>query len=137
MKKTMYFICCLLFASLICAILIGCKLSFMTSAFFAVLITVMLWAVLKVLKNKANSFFSECENCKRIFALKKIKTELVRREDISILVELKQMHAKGGVVAETHPHYVPGERLFYEHHYECRYCGRRTVKLVTKDVKKE
>ena len=85
---------------------------------------------------KTKSFLFKCENCNRIFAVKKIKTELVRKEDISILVELKQMHAKGGVVAETLPHRVPGERMFYEHHYECRYCGRRIVKSVTKDVKK-
>ena len=137
MKKTMRFVCYLLLAVVICTILIVGKLSFMTSAFFSVLICAILWSVDKILGNRAAPFLSKCENCKRVFAVKKIKTELVRKEDISILVELKQMHAKGGVVAETHPCYVPGERMFYECHYKCRYCGNKTVKTITKDAKKE
>ena len=83
----------------------------------------------------AKKYFLQCPNCKKIFALKKIKSELAKKEDISILVELKDKD-EYGKITKTREEYIPGERKFYNDVYICKHCNEKTIKHRTKDIKK-
>lgn len=55
---------------------------------------------------------STCPECRKIFALKKTKEEIVGQEDVSVLVETKMRNNRQEVVG-TGEQYVPGVRTTY------------------------
>lgn len=98
-------------------------------------LTLLYFIARSIYRKIAKRFLMQCPNCKKLFALKKIDTKLVKKEDISILVELKDKNAYGETTG-TREDYIPGERKFYNEVYLCKHCNNKTVKHITKDVKK-
>ncbi len=76
-----------------------------------------------------------CKSCKKWFAMKETEKNLVGKEDIQVFERLTQPHVKGAVEKMV-DRFVPGERLFYEVTYRCRFCGAEEKESVFKDVKK-
>ena len=74
---------------------------------------------------------STCPECRKIFALKKTKEEIVGQEDVSVLVETKMRNNRQEVVG-TGEQYVPGVRTTYREYYTCKHCGN----VVTRDYTK-
>ena len=74
---------------------------------------------------------STCPECRKIFALKKTKQEIVGQEDVSVLVETKMRNNRQEVVG-TGEQYVPGVRTTYREYYTCKHCGN----VVTRDYTK-
>lgn len=71
---------------------------------------------------------STCPECKKLFALKKTKEEIIGQEDVSVLVETKMRNNEQKVVG-TGEQYVPGVKTTYREYYTCKHCGH----VVTKD----
>ena len=107
------------------------KISLMNVA----LLTFLYFIIRNLYRKIAKKFLLQCPNCKKIFALKKIKSELAKKEDISILVELKDKDAYGKITG-TREEYIPGERKFYNDIYICKHCNKTITKRRTKEVEK-
>lgn len=69
-----------------------------------------------------------CPECRKLFALKKTKEEIIGQEDVSVLVETKMRNNEQKVVG-TGEQYVPGVKTTYREYYTCKHCGH----VVTKD----
>lgn len=109
------------------------------SATLAIFITVVVWllyfGVCKLSNYISFNYLGKCNSCGKMFAMRKRDTKLTKKEDISILVELKEKDA-GGNVTGTKEEYIPGERRFYKTTYVCKYCHYKSAKTKTKDIKK-
>ncbi len=99
------------------------------------LLTFLYFIIQNLYRKIAKKYLLQCPNCKKIFALKKIKSELAKKEDISILVELKEKDAYGKITG-TREEYIPGERKFYNDIYICKHCNEKIIKHRTKDIEK-
>ena len=75
-----------------------------------------------------------CSTCKKWFALRWDRNELIKSEDISILAELKTKNKMGEVIG-TQEQYVPGTRKTYNKIYRCRKCGAVSYKTYSEDTK--
>ena len=78
---------------------------------------------------------STCPSCRKIFALKKTKEEVIGQEDVSVLVETKMRDNQQKVVG-TGEQYVPGVKTTYREYYTCKYCGETFTKDYTKKTPK-
>ncbi len=76
-----------------------------------------------------------CTHCKKWFAMEIKEKTLTRREEIMILERLMKPNPKGGVETAL-DHYTPGERIYYDILYACKYCGAEEKRVVSEDVKK-
>jgi hypothetical protein len=70
--------------------------------------------------------FGRCISCNKLFAIKKVKTNLINVADISIKKELKQRNSNGEVIG-TSEQYIPGTKKTYEIIHQCKYCKQRQV----------
>ncbi len=75
---------------------------------------------------------ARCQACKRWGALKLIKTEILKQENISVLVELEDRGLNRQVIG-THDQYIPGKRNTYQDTYKCKHCGNLEIRIRTKD----
>ena len=75
---------------------------------------------------------AKCHACKRWNALKLLKTEILKQEKISVLVELKQRNMNREVTG-TQDQYIPGKRKTYQDTYQCKYCGNLEIRTHTED----
>ena len=75
---------------------------------------------------------AKCHVCKRWNALKLLKTEILKQEKISVLVELKQRNLNREVTG-TQDQYIPGKRKTYQDTYQCKYCGNLEIRTHTED----
>lgn len=73
-----------------------------------------------------------CHACKHWGALKKVQTDLLKTEDISVLMELEDRNSNRQVIG-THDQYVPGKRNTYRNIYKCQYCGNLEAYKYTVD----
>ena len=121
----------LIFELIKLSLLDSLKISLMNVA----LLTFLYFIIRNLYRKIAKKFLLQCPNCKKIFALKKIKSELAKKEDISILVELKDKDAYGKITG-TREEYIPGERKFYNDVYICKHCNKTITKRRTKEVEK-
>lgn len=74
----------------------------------------------------------KCHSCNRWGALKKVQTDLLKTEDISVLMELEDRNSNRQVIG-THDQYVPGKRNTYRNIYKCQYCGNLEAYKYTVD----
>ncbi len=86
--------------------------------------------------NFSFNLLRRCNLCKRFFAVKKISENVVRTENIEILEALRQPHLKGEVHTMVE-RFVPGERIYSEIVYECKFCREKHSVLKSKDVKND
>ena len=71
------------------------------------------WVVLTILSIWMwKRWNAKCHACKRWNALKLLKTEILKQEKISVLVELKQRNLNREVTG-TQDQYIPGKRKTY------------------------
>ncbi len=77
----------------------------------------------------------KCNHCKKWFAMKIKEKTVVRKEEIKILERLFKHNVKGGVEPEL-DHFTPGERLYYDIRYCCKYCGAEEKDMYVKISKK-
>lgn len=82
-----------------------------------------LWLVLLI---------DKCPACKKLFAMKPARTELLGKENISVKQELNNYDSNHDVIG-THEQYVPGTREYYRKWYVCKYCGNKYYKNFKKD----
>lgn len=75
---------------------------------------------------------SRCHICKRWNALELTKTETLKQEDISVLVELEHRNTNREVIG-TQDQYIPGKRKTYQDTYKCKYCGHLETCTRTED----
>lgn len=97
------------------------------------LITVVVIVALVLIRKKRLKL--RCKGCKKNWVMKLIKTDLISKEDISILAELKKRNSSGEVVG-TSEQYIPGTRSKYRSIYECRRCGHQEVRTYKVDKKR-
>ena len=64
----------------------------------------------------------KCDSCRKLFAMKKVQTDVINSRGINIKTELNQKDLNGEVVG-TIEQFVQGTREFYETTYECKHCG--------------
>ena len=74
----------------------------------------------------------KCHACKRWGAMKRIQTELLKQEDISVLMEMAHRNVRGDYIG-SHEQYIPGKRKIYKDTYKCQYCGNFESYTYTKD----
>lgn len=91
---------------------------------WAVLIFLSIW-----MRKRWNA---KCHACKHWNALKLLKTEVLKQEKISVLVELEQRNLNREVTG-THDQYIPGNRKTYQDTYKCKYCGNLEIRMRTED----
>ena len=84
----------------------------------------------------AEKLLKKCNSCGRIFAIRKTDENVVRTEDVAILEVLRQPHLKGEVHTMVE-RFVPGQRIYTEISYECKFCGKKHTVLHSKDVKND
>jgi len=77
----------------------------------------------------------KCPSCGKRFCLKKEGKEVVGRENVSVLMEVKTRNSAGEVTG-SQEQYVPGERTTYQVNYVCKKCGERCHSSFVKDVPK-
>lgn len=91
------------------------------------------WVTLIILSIRMWKWWnSKCHACKRWNALKLLKTEILKQEKISVLVELKQRNLNREVTG-TQDQYIPGKRKTYQDTYQCKYCGNLEIRTHTED----
>lgn len=96
-------------------------------------IMVVGWAVLIILSIWMwKRWNAKCHACKRWNALKLLKTEVLKQEKISVLVELEQRNLNREVTG-TQDQYIPGKRKTYQDTYQCKYCGNLEIRTHTED----
>ncbi len=76
-----------------------------------------------------------CTHCRKWFAMELQTKTLVRKEQIRIYERLTRPNPKGTLETAIE-RFAPGERLYYDLVYVCKYCGAEEKELVWKDVKK-
>ena len=64
-----------------------------------------------------------CSYCKGFFALKRLRTDLVGEESISVKMEVNDKDSNG-VIIGSREQYVPGTRKKYQDTFICRKCGK-------------
>lgn len=100
------------------------------SLFIFVILFILIKAV-SILIDKTLDKLGRCISCKKLFAMRKIETNLIEVADISIKKELKQRNLSGEVMG-TSEQYIPGTRKTYETIHECKYCKQRQSKKYAK-----
>ena len=91
------------------------------------------WVVLTILSIWMwKRWNAKCHACKRWNALKLLKTEILKQEKISVLVELKQRNLNREVTG-TQDQYIPGKRKTYQDTYQCKYCGNLEIRTHIED----
>ncbi len=76
----------------------------------------------------------KCNRCKKWFAMKMQKKTIVRKDEIKILERTYKHSPKGGLELAL-DHFTPGERLYYDVRYACKYCGAEEKEYACEDVK--
>lgn len=76
---------------------------------------------------------SKCPNCKKLFALQKVRTELIKEEDVNVRVETKNKNLRGEVIG-TGEQFVPGKRKTYKTVFVCKKCGENAFSTWQQDV---
>lgn len=76
-----------------------------------------------------------CPECRKLFALKKTKEEVIGQENVSVLVETKMRDTRQNVVG-TSEQYVPGVKTTYREYYTCKNCGNTFTQDYTKRTPK-
>ena len=72
----------------------------------------------------------KCHACKRWNALKRISTDVIKQENISVLMELEHRDLSRQVTG-THDQYIPGKRSTYKDTYKCKHCGNLETNIYT------
>ena len=75
-----------------------------------------------------------CSYCRKMFALRRARVEVISREDISVLVDIEN-RGKNGETLQT-SQYVPGIREMYDVVYTCKHCGSETRKRKKREYPK-
>ena len=60
---------------------------------------------------------------------------VVRKDEIKILERLYKPGPKGELLP-AHDHFTPGERLYYDMRYVCKFCGAEEKVYACENVKK-
>ena len=81
-------------------------------------------------------FRRRCENCKLMFALKKLETKQYDSEDIQIKVENEIKNNLGEKIG-TQEQWVNGKRVYYKIQYKCKGCGQIHYSTYFKDYIKK
>jgi len=79
----------------------------------------ILYIVSKKLEQRFNN---RCSECKKWGAMRRVDSQLLRTETISVLVETKRRNLDGNVVG-SQDQYIPGTRKVYSDTYQCKFCG--------------
>lgn len=115
----------------ICWILLICLIFFGFSKILsAVMILILVGAEVCI-----RGYENKCPTCKKWFALKKLNTEEVDSEEISILTQLKTRDNSGRETG-TQEQYIPGKRITYKTNYLCKKCGAHAYNTYTRDKKR-
>ena len=77
----------------------------------------------------------KCNHCKKWFAMKLQEKTVAQKDEINILERLFKFNLKGGVEPAI-DHFAPGERLYYDIRYVCKYCGAEENDIYVKTLKK-
>lgn len=85
---------------------------------------IILIKVVSIGINIALDKLGRCKSCKKLFALKKIQTNLINVADISIKKELKRRNSNGEVIG-TSEQYIPGTKKTYETIHQCKHCKHK------------
>ena len=75
----------------------------------------------------------KCPSCNKRFCLKKTGEEVIKRENISVLVETKTKNRNGDVIG-SQEQYVPGERVTYRINKVCKKCGKTCYSTYKQDI---
>lgn len=78
---------------------------------------------------------NECPACKKKFSLKNTGEEIVKKDDIYMVVENKTKNRDGEVVGYQEQH-IPGERVTYKINMICKNCGKTCCRIKKKDIPK-
>lgn len=78
---------------------------------------------------------ARCKKCRKFFSYRKVGTEMVNSEDISIKVKLNDYNTRNEV-SGTHEQYIAGTRDTYRTCYRCKNCGNEFYKRFSKETKK-
>lgn len=81
------------------------------------------------------NILKKCNNCKKWFAMEMHEKTVVKKEKIQIFERLFKHNPKGGVEPVV-DHFTPGERVYYNIRYLCKYCGAEETRCVSQDIKK-
>ena len=93
-----------------------------------------LFVLIKII-SKITSRRCNCPNCKRFLRMKKTGSETIRKDDIMMLVEVKDRNSDREITG-TREQYIPGSRITYRDTFWCKSCGNQKYKTYTKDIKK-
>ena len=96
------------------------------------LILFILFAVIPTIVLIRFIWRTRCSHCKKFFVLKKVETQKVGSEDISVKMRTKRYDNDNKVVG-TQEQYIPGQRIRYRVTYECVKCGEDTYRRYSKD----
>lgn len=81
-----------------------------------------------------DNFLNRCEKCKKPFAMKSGDKTLIKTEKTFVLEDMKEPNLRGEMISRQ-PRFVTAEKRFYEQVSSCKYCGAKSVKTITEDVK--
>ena len=88
--------------------------------FIIVLVIFIFLIYLRIMVNNS------CKNCKKMFTLKKLRSSIIKEEDIRIKTEIETRDKYGELISVS-SQYVPGKKITYETEYICKNCGHKTV----------
>lgn len=77
---------------------------------------------------------NRCEYCKKSFSLKKIRTDIIKEEDISIKTKIENRDPKGELLF-TSEQYIPGKKITYRTEYICKNCGHKSFNTYSEKKK--
>ena len=91
------------------------------------------WAVLTILSIwQWKRWNLKCPACRRWGALQLVQTDILKKENISVLMELEHRNLNRQVIG-THDQYVAGKRTRYQDTYKCKHCGNLGKRTRTED----
>lgn len=71
-----------------------------------------------------------CPFCKKRHALKMVKSEVMSKEDVSVLAEAKIRNSQRDTTGSVEQ-YIPGVKTTYKEYYTCKYCGKTSTQMRT------
>ncbi len=96
---------------------------------FALICIGIMYLIIYYWFGKAN----QCPSCHKVFCLKKIGEEIVKKENVSVLVNTRTRNKNGEVIG-SQEQYVPGERITYRVNKVCRKCGKMCYSTYRRDI---
>ena len=77
----------------------------------------------------------KCPSCNKRFCLEETGEEVIKRENVSVLVKTNTRNRNGDIIG-SQEQYVPGERITYRINKICKKCGKGCYSTYRKDIPK-